>query len=71
MIGRHLLKTYSRQQKTIAPSSAEAELCGMTACSRELLGMQACANDLGIKANVAIYAAVSAALGIVQRRGIG
>ena len=71
MIGRHLLKTYSRQQKTIALSSAEAELYGMTACSSELLGMQACAADLGIKVNVSVYADASAALGIVQRRGIG
>ena len=53
MIGRHLLKTYLRQQKTIALSSAEAELYGMTACSCEILGMQACANDLGIKVSVA------------------
>ena len=71
MIGRHLLKTYSRQQKTIALSSAEAELYGMSACSSELLGMQACAADLGIQVKVSIYADASAALGIVQRRGIG
>ena len=71
MIGRHLLKTFSRQQKTIALSSAEAELYGMTATSSELLGMQACAADLGIKVAVSIYADASAALGIVQRRGIG
>ena len=71
MIGRHLLKTYSRQQKTIALSSAEAELYGMTACSSELLGMQACAADLGMKLNVSIYADASAALGIVQRLCIG
>ena len=62
MIGRHLLKTFSRQQNTIALSSAEAELYGMTACSCELLGMQACANDLVIKVNVAIGADASAAL---------
>ena len=66
MIGRHLLKTFSRQQKTIALSSAEAELYGMTATSSELLGMQACAADLGMKVAVSIYADASAALGIVQ-----
>ena len=62
---------FPRQQKTIAFSSAEAELCAMTACSSELLGMQACAQDLGISMSVAIYSDASAALGIVQRRGIG
>ena len=71
MKGRHLLNTYSKQQKTIALASAEFKLYGMTACSCELLGMQACADDFGIKFNVAIYADASAALGIVQRGGIG
>ena len=71
MLGRHLLKTYSRQQKTIALSSAEAELYGMTACSCEILGLQACAADLGMPLKVAVYADASAALGIVQRRGLG
>ena len=58
-------RDYSRQQKTIALSAAEAELYGMTACSWELLGMQACADDLGINVNVAVYAVTSAALDIV------
>ena len=71
MAGRHIIKSWSRQQKTIALSSAEAETYGMVACSAELLGLQACARDLGVSYKLAVYADASAALGIVKRRGIG
>ena len=39
--GNHPIKSWSRQQRTIALSSAEAETYGMVACSAELLGIQA------------------------------
>ena len=55
----------------LALSSAEAETYGMVACSAELLGIQACAADLGLLYDASVYADASAALGIVQRRGIG
>ena len=35
--GGHVIKTYSRQQKVIALSSAEAELYAMVAASAEVL----------------------------------
>ena len=54
----------------VALSSAEAEAYGMIACSAELLGIQPCASDLGMQLSAAVYADASAALGIVQRRGI-
>ena len=71
MLGEHLLKSYSRQQKVIALSSAEAETYGVVACSAETLGIQACAKDLGIELDAGIYADASAALGIIMRRGVG
>ena len=71
MVGRHLFKSWSRQQRAITLSSAEAETYGMVACSAELLGIQSCASDLGIQFSAAVYSDASAALGIVQRRGIG
>ena len=43
----------------------------MVVCSAELLGIQSCASDLGMQLSAAVYADASAALGIVQRRGIG
>ena len=71
MVGRHMIKGYSKQQKVIALSSAEAETYGMVACSAEVLGIQSCARDLGLEYTGTIYADASAALGIVMRRGIG
>ena len=71
MLGKHLVKSYSRMQKVIAMSSAEAETYGMVSCSAEILGIQACARDMGMYFEATIYADASAALGIVQRRGIG
>ena len=71
MLGKHLIKSWSRQQRVIALSSAEAETYGMVACSAELLGVQACARDLGMEFSAAVYTDASAALGIVQRKGIG
>ena len=38
-VGSHVLKTYSRQQKTVALSSAEAELHAMVVASAERLGI--------------------------------
>ena len=71
MVGRHVIKSYSKQQKVLALSSAEAETYGMVACSAELLGIQACAKDMGMDLEGVVYADASAALGIVQRRGVG
>ena len=71
MISRHLLNMYWRQQKTVALSSAEAQLYAMVACSAELLWMQACAKDLGGHVGVDMYADASIALGIVEWRGVG
>ena len=41
-----MIKRYSKQQKVLALSSAEAETYGMVACSAELLGIQSCARDM-------------------------
>ena len=66
-----MIKSYSKQQKTIALSSAEAELHAMVAASAEALGVVGLFRDLGIKAEGEVYADASAALGITQRSGKG
>ena len=71
MVGGHMIKSYSKQQKTIALSSAEAELHAMVAASAEALGVVGLFRDLGIKAEGEVYADASAALGITQRSGKG
>ena len=70
-IGEHVIKTYSKQQKTVALSSAEAELYAMVAASAEALGLQAYARDLGMEMACEMFCDSSAALGISQRAGIG
>ena len=47
-MGDHLLKTYSRQQRVVALSSAEAELYAMVAASAETMAIMAYARDLGM-----------------------
>ncbi len=69
--GEHTLKTYSRQQKVIALSSAEAELYAMVAASAETLAIIAYARDLGREMGGEVYTDSSAALGITLRSGIG
>ena len=66
-----MIKSYSRQQKVIALSSAEAELYAMVAASAETLAIIAYASDLGMSIGGEVYADSSAALGITQRIGIG
>ena len=70
-IGQHVIKTYSRQQKVIALSSAEAELYAMVAASAESLAIIAYAKDLGTQMVGEVCVDSSAALGISQRCGIG
>ena len=55
MVGHHVVKSYSKQQKVLALSNAEAETYGMVACSAEVLGIQACAADMGLEYTASIY----------------
>ena len=48
-LGKHIIKSYSRQQKTVALSSAEAELHAMVAASSESIGIIGLCKDIGIK----------------------
>ena len=70
-LGDHTVKTYSKQQKVVALSSAEAELYAMVLASAETIAMQAYAADLGMQLGGELYADSSAALGIAKRAGIG
>ena len=70
-LGEHVVKTYCRQQKVVALSSAEAELYAMVAASAETLAIAAYAKDLGLELQCELYCDSAAALGITQRAGIG
>ena len=71
MIGAHTIKSYSRQQKVVALSSAEAELYAMVAVSAESFAVIGYAQDLGMTLEGEVYTDSSAALGITHRAGIG
>ena len=68
-MGEHTNKTYSKQQKLVALSSAEAELYAMVAASAESMAIQAYAADLGISLKSELYTDSSAALGIAKELG--
>ena len=70
-LGGHVIKTYCKQQKVIALSSAEAELYAMVAASAETLALAAYARDLGLDLDCELYCDSAAALGIAQRAGMG
>ena len=70
-IGSHVIKSYSRQQRVVALSSAEAELYAMVAASAESLAIIAYARDLGVSLGGEVYTDSAAALGITHRAGIG
>ena len=71
MIGQHLIKSWSKQQKVIALSSAEADTYAEVGASCEAFGVQACASDLGMDLAGEIFADALAALGIIARTGRG
>ena len=68
--GDHMIKTYSKQQQTVARSSAEAELYSMVAASGGPLAIISYAAGLGVHLDGGVYTDSSAALGISQSAGI-
>ena len=71
MIGAHTIKSYSRQQKVVALSSAEAELYAMVAASAESFVVIGDAHDLSVEFEGEVFTDSSAALGKAHRAGIG
>ena len=71
MRGCHLVKHYSKTQKVVTLSSAEAELGGIVHGATEGLGVQSVAADLGIPGALTLRADAQAAIGICRRSGIG
>ena len=71
MLGSGCLRTYSKTQNTIAQSSAESELLGVVRAATEALGMISLAKDLGIELQARLHVDASAAIGILERKGLG
>ena len=71
MMGRHMIKSYSRTQSLIALSSAEAELYSFVTAASEAFGLKAMLRDYGEVAEACLQVDASAAIGIAHRKGLG
>lgn len=69
--GAHLLKVWSKTQAAISLSSAEAELYAAVHCAAEALGLQSLMKDLSGDAKIHLGMDASAALGMINRQGLG
>merc|ERR1711884_559969 len=69
--GARLITHYSKTQKVVTLSSAEAELGGIVHGATEGLGVQSVAAGLGISGSLRLRADAQAAIGICRRSGIG
>ena len=69
--GSHLIKHWSTTQSTVALSSAEAELTGISKGAAQGLGLRSIARDLGIELSLRLMSDATAAIGISRRRGLG
>ena len=71
MFGSHLLRAWSKTQATIALSSGESETLAAIRGGTEALGMLSLMHDLGVEMTSTLRLDASAALGILQRKGVG
>ena len=71
MHGQHLLRHWSSTQTTIALSSGEAELGGLTRGAANGIGLRSIANDLGIQYKIQLHTDATAAMGMSRRLGVG
>ena len=71
MLGKHTLKTWSKTQTLLALSSGESELYAALKASAEGLGVMSMLKDFHYKVSGEVLGDASAALGIIQRRGLG
>ena len=71
VLGSHLVKSWARNQATVATSSGEAELYAAIKGSSELLGVQSLAADFGRKITAELKVDAKATIGMLNRRGLG
>ena len=71
MHGQHLLRHWSSTQSTIALSSGEAELGGLTRGAAQGIGLRPIANDLGLDDPITLHTDATAAMGMSRRLGVG
>ena len=70
-IGNALVKSWAREQTTVAQSSGESELYAANLAAREGLGMKSIAEGFGYNMKLVVEIDAAAAEGMMQRRGLG
>ena len=71
MLGKHLIKAWSKTQSLLVLSSGKSELYGTLKASAEALGVLSMIKDLGANMRGKVLGDASAALGIIHRKGLG
>ena len=71
MLGAHTLKGWSKTQSLVALSSSESELYAALKASAEALGRIALLQDFGYTVKGEVWGDASAAIGIINRKGLG
>ena len=71
MLGRCLIKHWSKTQSTISLSSGEAELHGIAHGCSNGLGLQSLLRDAGWHLPLHVLSDATAAIGIARRKGLG
>jgi len=71
VLGKHLIKSWSSTQSTIALSSGEAEFYAIIEGASRALGVEALMDDMGMKGEVRIWSDSSAGRSISLRKGTG
>ena len=71
MVGKHLVKTWSKTIPVLCLSSGEAELMYIVRGSTEALGLQALYKDIGLEVGLHMRSDATAAIGIVSPLGLG
>ena len=70
-IGQSVVRSWSKDQGNLATSSAEAELYAANLGGQNALGIQTMLREMGHDLKIVVYIDSSAALGVLQRKGIG
>ena len=71
MIGTHAIKAWSKSQSLISLSSGESELHATLKASAGGLGLQSIAKDLNLQMKGEVWGDASAALCVINRKGLG
>ena len=71
IIGKHIVKSWSKTQSLVALSSGEFELYAALKASAETLGTLSMMTDFGLEMTGEVWGDASAALGIINRNGLG